>query len=58
MMPKRANTLQNSAVVRGVNAHPHIDSHIKYAAIDSINREKVQHGVCSNDSPCKPSYGI
>ena len=49
MMPKRANTLQNSKVVREVNAHPHTDSHIKYTAIDSINSEKVQHGVRSNE---------
>jgi len=45
-----ANTLQNSTVVRKqVDANWHVGSQVKCAAIDSINREKVQHLVCSSE---------
>ena len=44
------NTLQNSTIVRkGVNDHQRAGSQVKCAAIDRINREKVQHVVCASE---------
>ena len=39
------------------DANGQIGSQVKCAAIDSINREEVQHGVCSRESRCKQSIG-
>ncbi len=45
-----ANTLQNSTIVRKqVDASRRTGSQVKCAAIDRINREKVQHVVCSSE---------
>ncbi len=45
-----ANTLQDSTIVRKeVDADRRTDSQVKCAAIDGINREKVQHVVSSRD---------
>jgi len=52
MTQEIANTLQNSTIVRKqVDAHWRTGSQVKCAAIDSINREKVQHVVCSSERP-------
>jgi hypothetical protein len=43
------NTLQNGTIVRKeVVAHWLTGSQVKCTAIDSINREKVQHVICSS----------
>jgi len=45
-----ANTLRDNTTVRKqVDANRRTGSQVKCAAIDSINREKVQHAVCSNE---------
>jgi len=45
-----ADTLQSSTIVRKeVNNDQRAGSQVKCAAIDSINREKVQHVVCSSE---------
>ncbi len=45
-----ANTLQNSTIVRKqVETDRCTGSQVKCAAIDRINREKVQHVVCSSE---------
>jgi len=45
-----ANTLQNSTFVRKqVDANRRAGSQVKCTAIDSINREKIQHVVCSSE---------
>ena len=45
-----ANTLHNSTTVRKrVETDRRTGSQVKCAAIDSINRERVQHGVCSGE---------
>ncbi len=58
MPQETANTLQNSTIVRKeVGAHQRAGSQGKCAAIDSINREKVQHVICSGERLCKQSNG-
>jgi len=52
------NTLQNSTIVRKqVDAHQRTGSQVECAAIDSINREKVQDVICSSESRYKQSNG-